>query len=76
MNYKLVELIQSSASGANNDLLIDGIRYNYNYTIYGRETLLWCVIDNQLYRLNCKLPLNKDNPKETLDTFFKLLILQ
>jgi hypothetical protein len=76
MNYKEIQIIQSSASGDNNDLLIDGIRYNYDYTISCRGTLLWRIQDGQYYRLNCQLPLNKENPKETLDQFFKLLILQ
>ena len=62
-----------------NHLIIDGGIFLYYYQINTKytKTILHSIDGNSIvYVLNTLLPLNYKNPKETLDTFFKLLILQ
>jgi hypothetical protein len=75
MNYKEVKILSQSISGNCNNLLIDGSPFNYDI-IYGRrQTILYNKIDHSYLSINIDLILNVENPKETIDKFFKLLLL-
>jgi hypothetical protein len=81
MNYKEVKLILSSDKGLSNDLMIDGIEYWYDMSdgsdpTDGHSTTLMDPKNLKIrYDIDIILPLNPDNPKETLDKFFALLLL-
>jgi hypothetical protein len=75
IEYKEVKIVDQAGRCA--DILIDGEAYRYD--IVHSQTFL----ENKEYGLSGVhfvlpriLPLNVENPKETIDRFFKLLILQ
>lgn len=63
-----------------NNILIDGKYWAYdiekddNYTVLHNR--FWEHKDGKRFQINCILELNSNNPKETIDKFFKLLMLQ
>jgi hypothetical protein len=60
-------------------LIIDGGIFLYYHQMDTKyiKTILHSIDGRSImYILNTHLPLNYKNPKETIDTFFKLLILQ
>jgi hypothetical protein len=79
MNYTTVSYLSYQPSTNIHYIRIDNTTYRFiPYTS-------WCSLDNGLYynngtnfraTLDCYLELNINNPKETIDTFFKLLLLQ
>jgi hypothetical protein len=71
MKYSDVKLLQSFKQCYN--LLIDNKLYIYDIYFERKETVFGR--DNTYYILPTILELNKENPKETLDEFFKLLPL-
>jgi hypothetical protein len=80
MNYKNVKLF---IFGINlHTLQIDNENWYYdihkssNTTILQRSTSYISNESSDIYIINTILELNEDNPKETLDKFFKLLMLQ
>jgi hypothetical protein len=82
MNYKEVKLILSTDKGLANDIMIDGVEYWYDMSdgsdpTDGHSTTLMMAHQpsSNRYDIDIILPLNKENPKETLDEFFKLLLL-
>jgi hypothetical protein len=80
MNYSTVKYIGSDTTSITykfyHYIFIDDIKYRYHANIAGDGVCLCTVSAKDYISLNIDLLLNKDNPKETLDTFFKLLLLQ
>lgn len=59
------------------DLNVDGRDAQYDINSFSKnETVFRFRHSDKYLRLPIKLPMNYDNPKETLDRFFKLLMLQ
>jgi hypothetical protein len=79
MLYKEVNFFTGSESGKYNTLLIDGNRWYFDLYEESNCTVLESAngsYSNYIrYKIDILLELDRLNPKETLDTFFKLLIL-
>lgn len=75
MEYHTVEVLGTGKYHPYHDLIIDGVVWAYDIYI-DNTTRFGCSIGGIEYNLPIALPLNRDNPKETLDKFFKLLMLQ
>jgi hypothetical protein len=73
MIYKEVKCIYGS--GPYNDISVDGQSAVYDVLV-GSNCTRFYLIGGSWMVLKTRLPLNKNNPKETLDKFFKLLLLQ
>jgi hypothetical protein len=76
MKYNRVNLVDNHTNTSYcATLQIDDKLYTYYTFLFGRTGLL---SDNNymVVALNITIPLNMDNPKETIDKFFKLLVLQ
>jgi hypothetical protein len=74
MNYTIVLYVNSNKDFTANNIFIDGNLYYYDL-IYGRTILQKSKDRDTRIIIPCVLPLNIENPKETIDQFFKLLLL-
>ena len=51
------------------------VDYKYNYTVFQTNAQRG-FFNFKSSRINCIIPMNESNPKETIDRFHKLLILK
>jgi hypothetical protein len=78
MQYNSVRIsINSDNSSIRATIFIDNTLYTYSvFTIVNQTSLIPFDGNQEILTINTKLPINLFNPKETIDQFFKLLILQ
>ena len=80
MEYKKVKIVHGSVDVKGNffcnDLNIDGTDAEYDINVIRNTTTFKMGYSGHSLVLKRALMLNEKNPKETLDRFFKLLLLQ
>jgi hypothetical protein len=76
MEYKEIKFWQKNYILLDDTVMCYGFNGTETYLVY---SVFYPPIDEKYrihFTLNYKLSLNKENPKETIDKFFRLLLLQ